>query len=86
MQRFIRDHVINRRNTVPDNMVEISKRRYLVCSECKRPLKQGYDSPRGTLPGEYHPVLCGPDYKKAFAGIYPDEAVPNVSDGFLEQI
>lgn len=68
------------------NRVEIDGRHYLACRECGKTLKRGYDSPRATEPGEkYHPVLCGPDYRAAFAEVYPDESVPEVEDGFLGQ-
>lgn len=83
----LRDRIVKRGPSTPDNMVEIDGRRYLRCSQCKKPLTQGYDSPEATPPGEkYHPVLCGLDYRTAFARTYPESPVPDVPDGFLEQV
>lgn len=75
-------------------------RRYVICSSCQRPLRQGYDSPKpnpvplagvSPAPGDErppsaNPIVCGPCYKGEFAEVYPEATVPDVEDGYLEDV
>lgn len=83
---------LGRRSPVAEtNRVQIDGRWYNVCTACREPLTQGYDSPkpdgseqaalRGVL--VERGVLCGPDFVKEYAEVSPEAAPPVVADGLL---
>ena len=70
---------------VPPNRVEVDGVQHPACAKCGKAMVRGYDSPELTRPDQrYHPALCGPDFKAAYARVYPDAEVPDVPDGLLE--